>query len=167
MPDSSARILLIGYGNTVRGDDSIGPRVAESLLEELVEPRLEILVLASLTPELAERLSQVDSVCFVDATLTQAPGVIEHRNLAPEPNPDLAQLHFLSPETLLTMTERLYGRSPRATGWFVGVESTELGFELTPKVAACLPDLVARIRAHLNRELASLTPRNLSLSQTP
>jgi len=153
MLDSRVQILLIGYGNTVRGDDSVGPRVAEALLGDFDEPRLEILACPALGPELAAMLARVKLVCFVDATLAQAPGVVERRSLAPAPSVDLATVHFLSPEALLTMTEQCYGCCPRAEGWFVGVASTELGFELSPKVAACFPGLVADLRAYLSCEL--------------
>jgi len=45
-------ILLIGYGNELRGDDAIGPLVARALAE-LRLPGTQVLALTQLTPELA------------------------------------------------------------------------------------------------------------------
>ena len=57
------KTLVIGYGNELRQDDGVGPRAA------LLMARLGLQAMAvhQLTPELVERISQVEQVVFVDA----------------------------------------------------------------------------------------------------
>ena len=51
--DSKVRLLVIGYCNTLRSDDGVGPRVAEAV-EALDLPGVRAIVRGLLTPELAE-----------------------------------------------------------------------------------------------------------------
>ena len=61
-----AELLVIGYGNTLRGDDGVGPRVAEAV-EKLNLPGVRTLVCQQLSPEHADPISRVRKVVFVDA----------------------------------------------------------------------------------------------------
>ena len=54
--------LIIGYGNTLRGDDGAGRRVVEALADTL--PPGAAVSLHQLTPEWAETISHVDHVIF-------------------------------------------------------------------------------------------------------
>ena len=49
-PAASRDFLVIGYGNTLRGDDGVGPRVAVAV-EDLQLPGVRTLVCQLLTPE--------------------------------------------------------------------------------------------------------------------
>jgi Ni,Fe-hydrogenase maturation factor len=53
-------ILVIGYGNELRGDDAIGQWVARAVAAH------------QLTPELAEDLAHTDYAVFVDAYRAEA-----------------------------------------------------------------------------------------------
>ncbi|MGB7620863.1 MAG: hydrogenase maturation protease, partial [Terriglobia bacterium] len=64
-----SKILVIGYGNTLRGDDGAGPRVAEMIARRF--PQVDSLVLHELQPELAEAVSGYEEVIFVDAHVLQ------------------------------------------------------------------------------------------------
>jgi len=78
LPDRlrSDRGLIIGYGNTLRGDDQVGVLLAETL-EQALQARFEIIsegvnpvqVVATpqLLPELAAPIATVDWVIFLDA----------------------------------------------------------------------------------------------------
>ena len=66
--EPSTRLLVIGYGNTLRGDDGVGPRAAEAIAT-LALPGVRALVCPLLTPELAEAVSQAGVVIFVDAAV--------------------------------------------------------------------------------------------------
>jgi len=65
--------LIIGYGNTLRGDDGAGPRVAEVVAGWSL-PNVRAISAAQLTPELAEALAGAEVVIFVDAQVSQAAG---------------------------------------------------------------------------------------------
>ena len=60
--------LLIGWGNGLRQDDGVGLLIAERV-EGWSRPRLEVLAIPQLTPELASRLAEAARVLFVDAAL--------------------------------------------------------------------------------------------------
>lgn len=64
--------LVIGYGNELRGDDGVGPKVAEAV-EAWKLAGVSVLALRQLTPELAADLAVVRRVIFVDAALPQKP----------------------------------------------------------------------------------------------
>src|ERR1017187_6668201 len=76
-----SRILIIGYGNPLRGDDAFGWRVAERLLELNHDPAVEILCLHQLTPELMDPLSRADFAIFIDACAGGKPGAIAERRI--------------------------------------------------------------------------------------
>ena len=61
-------LLVIGYGNTLRGDDGVGPKVAEAV-EALQLPGVRTLVCQQLSPEHAEPISRARVVVFVDAAV--------------------------------------------------------------------------------------------------
>jgi len=49
----AARVLVIGYGNTLRGDDGLGQRAAEALAQRALPDGVEVLSCHQLTIELA------------------------------------------------------------------------------------------------------------------
>ena len=67
-------VLLIGYGNELRGDDAIG-RMAVERLHPLL-PDSELASCHQLTPELAHSLAGCAVAIFVDATCDGAPNPI-------------------------------------------------------------------------------------------
>src|SRR4029079_16715395 len=78
---SSVRLLIIGYGNRLRGDDAAGYLAAESLRTLLIAPDIEILAVHQLTPELAEPIAVAGRVIFLDAAASGTPGEIVERSV--------------------------------------------------------------------------------------
>ena len=62
-------LLVIGYGNTLRRDDGVGPKVVEALATENL-PGVQPLVCPQLTPEIAA--SRDAPRGFVDAAVDTA-----------------------------------------------------------------------------------------------
>ena len=136
--------LVIGYGNTLRGDDGAGPRVAQLLA---TTDDAAVLVRHQLVPELADDLKDRAVVVFVDAATTLAAGAVAARRLAASAAAEAPGLtHHCTPEALVLLAERLYGAKPRAFLVTIGAGSFDLGEELSPPVAAALPEAVAVIR---------------------
>ena len=51
-------VLILGYGNPLRGDDALGPQVAEELAVRLGDdPRVTVQAVHQLTLDLAETLA--------------------------------------------------------------------------------------------------------------
>ncbi len=106
------KTLIIGNGNTLRGDDDVGPRVAETVAA-LALPGVCTLVCPQLSPEHADPIAQARTVIFVDAAV-DAPGKVQLRKIEPA---DTSQLmaHAADPRTMLALARDVFGRAPEAT----------------------------------------------------
>ncbi|HEY5956783.1 MAG TPA: hydrogenase maturation protease [Polyangiaceae bacterium] len=147
-------VLVIGFGNRLRQDDAFGPTVADWLEERMTDPQLEVLERSTLTPELAQTLSETRHVIFVDASAELAPGTVERRVISCDGSADVSLVHFLSPEALLVWTERVYGKVPSAEIWLMGVAETGLSETMTPIVQRQVPAFVELIEQHVRDLLA-------------
>jgi hydrogenase maturation protease len=143
------RILILGYGNPMRGDDGAGFQAAQELAETDASEQLEVLPCHQLTPDLAEAVGRCELVIFIDASVQDPPGQICCRRLTPLSAASRAFTHELTPEALLLWAKTLYGSSPGAFLISVGGESFEFGDGLSPAVAQSLPSLLACVRAQV------------------
>lgn len=138
-------LLVIGYGNTLRGDDAVGPRVAEAVAAQRL-PGVRALSCPLLTPELADLVSRSERVVFVDAAM-DAPDEIRWRRLEPNASSQL-MAHAANPRTLLALSRDVFGRVPEA--WWLTIPAVDLGFGegLSPKVQTAMADAVEKIRSY-------------------
>ena len=118
----SAGLLVIGYGNTLRRDDGVGPKVADAV-EGLALPGVRPLACPLLTPELAEAISRAERVIFVDAAV-DAPLEVQRRKLKPAASAQV-MAHAASPATLLALAREVFGHAPEA--WLLTIPIAELG----------------------------------------
>jgi hydrogenase maturation protease len=117
------KILVIGYGNTLRGDDAAGIRTAELVAQ--LHPEIECICMHQLMPELAERIAECDLVIFIDADVNVAePKVCK---VAPGIQVDQPRTHFLSPESLLLLSQQLYQRFPE-NAFIIGIPASAFDF---------------------------------------
>jgi hydrogenase maturation protease len=121
-------LLVIGYGNTLRRDDGVGPRVAEAVAA-LGLPGVQTLACALLTPELAEPVARAGMVVFVDAAV-DAPRAVQLRRLEPA---DSARIlaHAADPRTLLALARDVFGHAPPAWWLTIPIEALGIGEELS------------------------------------
>jgi hydrogenase maturation protease len=115
-------VLVIGYGNMLRADDGVGPRVAMAAAS-WEWPGLTAMAVPQLTPELAEPLAAAELAIFVDARLAGGEGAVEVLPLAPSGSPGRLG-HASDPRSLLALSREIYGRSPRS--WLVTVPTADL-----------------------------------------
>jgi hydrogenase maturation protease len=111
---------VIGYGNTLRGDDGIGPYVAETVAG-WQRPGVRSLAVQQLTPELAEPLANAGLAIFVDVRSASEDDAVRLQCLAPV-EATFTLGHASDPQYLLRLARTLYGRSPPA--WWVLVPGT-------------------------------------------
>jgi hydrogenase maturation protease len=135
--------LVIGYGNTLRGDDGVGPRVAEAVAA-LGLPGVRTLVCPQLSPEHAEPVARARLVIFVDAAV-DAPREVQRRHLEPA---DTTQLmaHAADPRTLLALARDVFGRAPEAWLLTIPVETLAFGETLSPAARRGLEAAVREIQ---------------------
>jgi hydrogenase maturation protease len=145
----TAAKLVIGYGNTLRGDDGIGPRVAAAL-EAAGLPGVTCLATHQLTPELAEPLARARVAIFVDAYAADADGTVQVQALTPHAEPGVLG-HTGDPGALLAMARALYGASPAA--WWVMVPGVNFG--VGERLSSTAADAVPVAMTHVNRLLRS------------
>jgi hydrogenase maturation protease len=128
--------LVIGYGNSLRGDDGAGPFVATQLGAGAIACH-------QLTPELAEPISQARRVIFVDAHAGVPAGRIAIQPVQPRAS---AAIHRFDPESLLAWSQQLYGRAPEAVLIGIGAASFALGEGLSPAAKRAAREALRAIR---------------------
>ena len=147
-------ILVIGYGNTLCGDDGLGPYTVEQLQDAESLPGVEYLTLHQLAPELAEDISHADTVIFVDAidggTVS---GEIACQEItlpaASSPTTPGAFTHHVNATILLENARFLYDANPAAWLYAVAGENFGLGDSFSPAVEAAMPLLVAALQTKI------------------
>lgn len=125
----STDLLVIGYGNTLRSDDAVGPKAAEAVAA-LNLPGVETLVCGLLTPELADPLARARRVVFVDAAV-DAPREVRLRPLQPAESSQIVA-HAADPRTLLALARDVFGRAPTAWWLTIPAENLAIGETLSP-----------------------------------
>lgn len=116
-------ILIFGYGNTLRGDDGVGPRVVVAI-EKLQLPNVRTLICQQLSPEHADPISRAQTVIFVDAAV-DAPKEVQLRPLEPGETSQL-MAHAADPRTMLALARDVFGHAPRA--WWLTIPAVNLEF---------------------------------------
>ena len=124
-----SKTLVIGYGNTLRGDDAAGVKAAEMISQR--HPEITCVVLHQLVPECAEQIAEYDMVFFIDAQqdITQP----HARLIAPGKDAEQPRTHFISPESLLSLSRQLYGRIP-SKAYVIGIPASQ--FEFSEELSA-------------------------------
>jgi hydrogenase maturation protease len=137
-----ARLLVIGWGNPMRGDDGFGWRAAERLRDAL--PAADVLAVHQLMPEHMEPVALAGRVVFIDASLHGEPGVLRCETVEPTTSAD-AFTHHATPAGLLAGARELYGAAPPAVFYTVRAESFDFGEQLSEGVRRALDELVERL----------------------
>ncbi|WP_071515311.1 hydrogenase maturation protease [Geitlerinema sp. PCC 9228] len=131
------KILVVGYGNSLRSDDGAAHAVVSRLQQQEL-PQVQVLSVHQLTPELAETLSQVQRAIFVDVYMAHG-----ETQLRVEPLPSQEQLarearwkwiHQATPRSLLALTQFVYGSTPEA--WWVLIPAVNLALGETTSATA-------------------------------
>jgi len=108
--------LVIACGNTLRGDDGLGPYIAEGLQDMTGSDKvdLRIMSLPQLDVILASRLSEADLVIFVDARTDDSEELVKIERIEPAAGPVIPQhtSHTISMPVLLRIAFDWYGAAP-------------------------------------------------------
>jgi len=134
--------LIIGYGNLLRGDDAVGCHAAHELEQHYRDDGgVEVIACQQLTPEMADDVARCGLVLFLDASPNEEPGTIRRSRVLPGNGPG-GFTHHLTPSSLLSAAQQLYGDTPEAIcitlqGW-----SFEVSNKLSGGARKRLPELV-------------------------
>ncbi len=154
------RVLIVGYGNPLRGDDGVGPEVARRLAAEFQDPDIEVLRELQLKPELAESMSRAELAIFIDARADDQPGEVRIEEVVPS-EPERTFTHQFAPPMLLMTAQVLYSRIPRAFLVSVGGENFELSEGLSEAVQRAIPEVLATVRRLISSHTEPRTQRAL------
>jgi hydrogenase maturation protease len=149
------KILLIGQGNPGRSDDGIGPAIVESLLEAKVSC-LEAEADYQLNVEHAVDISSANVVIFADSS-TDSKEPFEFHRIGPSDEVRFTT-HSVSPESVLSICEDLYGCVPEAYILAVRGYNFEMGEGLTDKAQRNLSEAVKYVTRFAKKRQASVVP---------
>jgi hydrogenase maturation protease len=111
--------MIIGYGNDLRGDDGAGPWVA-ARIEERRFAGVRVRIAHQLLPELASELATCDRAVFVDARQGDECDRVDVAIVRPAIDGSSEfTFHEGTPERILALSQRLYGRAP--TAWLISI----------------------------------------------
>jgi hydrogenase maturation protease len=146
------KILVIGYGNTLRGDDAAGIRAAELVTKS--HPEIECICVHQLMPELVENIAECDIVFFVDADV----GVTQPhaRFIEPSTEADQPRTHFITPQSLLSLSLQLYQAVP-SKAYVIGIPASQFEFseELSESTALAVEESIKLIESIISAHLKS------------
>lgn len=153
-----ADVLVIGYGNPLRGDDGVGCLVAEEVAKHIFDPESKVKVVAchQLNPELAEAVAETRAVIFVDASVDLSPGEVKVSTVSPDRFSPANITHHMKPSALLATASELFGQAPPAKTVAIGALSFDMGMQLTPPVRGA----VSRAMRVIEREIAACLKSN-------
>jgi len=148
--------LVIGYGNTLRRDDGVGPLAAEAVRSWDLAG-VATMSMIQLTPEIAEPLSKAKLAIFIDARIANPDGPfgVQVCPLEPAETGAFSQGHSGDPRRLLALAREVFGFCPPAWLMTVPAADLELGEGLSPLSTRGLADALSRIALLLKQESAT------------
>lgn len=160
MTFSPARCLILACGNTLRGDDAVGPWLAAWAHKRfLMNAGVRVLARQQWTPELAEEIARAESVLFIDCSTESTPGLVKLMPVEPATGDSALATHHLEAPQLLTLGRALYDSLPRhAVLLTVGAGSLGLREGFTDVVKAALPTATKMLETTVENWLETPQP---------
>jgi hydrogenase maturation protease len=152
-PNSKTPWLVIGYGNSLRRDDGLGPRLADAI-EQLKLPGVQAISPALLTPELAEPIARARRVVFVDASIERQ-ATVRLRRLSPAACSQI-MAHTADAPTLLALARDVFGHAPQAWCLTIPAHDLTIGENLSPKAQKALAHAVKKLTRLIKSDLKPL-----------
>lgn len=138
-------VLVIGYGNSIKGDDALGHVVAAEIESRLSDNTARVVTAEILTTDLVSEIAEARLVIFLDASCQGAVGQVECRPVHPDCRSAASMAHTLSVNALLGFVQQFYHRIPET----YLITSPAVDFELrdaqlSPEVQAVVPEMASR-----------------------
>ncbi len=102
--------VIIGYGNSIRGEDGFGVEVITKL-QHNISKNIKLIEAYQLTPELCLELLEADEIIFVDAAFSED----NHYKLACiiETENQTNISHHISPYVIVSLLNNVYNKFPK------------------------------------------------------
>ena len=112
MKKSETKILLIGIGNSGRGDDGLGWAFLDQI-KDWVPENIDMVYHYQLQVEDAELLKYYDRVYFIDAFMGELPEGYKIESCHPKAEESFTS-HEMSPQGILHLAKTIYGIEPES-----------------------------------------------------
>ncbi|MGB9497342.1 MAG: hypothetical protein C4B57_08045 [Deltaproteobacteria bacterium] len=158
------RTLLLGIGNTIRGDDGVGIFTARALKKEIHYTNIHIMGTQEICINLLDIIADYEKVIIIDSIRTghKEPGYI-YRFASLESNLmgfakdrfgtfiEPYSSHQIGLATIINMANNFYIHMPKdITIFAIEIENGDFFSDtLTPKIRASIPELVNIIKQEL------------------
>ena len=151
-PPAESAVLVIGIGNSLRGDDAVGRKVASRIRERNI-PSVRVLEHDGEGASLMELWKGARTVILVDAVSSPAkPGTICRFDATHHPLPQRIfqnSTHAFGLNEAVELSRALNQIPPRLIIYGIEGKSFGIGGELSPEVEHAVPEVVDRIFAEL------------------
>jgi hydrogenase maturation protease len=161
-----ARIVVIGIGQSLRGDDAAGPQAVRqwqvSFPETANRPEVRVETLELPGLDLLDYLDGMDAAVLVDAVQSPALSGTLHRLRLKDAfsfTPDARSAHGWGVAETLQLGRALYPSLAECRLILIGLtgKDFELGAKLTPEVEVALPQAAEMIHREVSRLLKKST----------
>ncbi len=147
------KVLVLGIGNYLMGDEGIGVHVAERLLKENLPPDVDVVDGGTGGFHLLEYFETYKTVILVDATLDNNPnGTI--RLIKPrfaQDFPKAMSTHDIGLKDMVSALQ-LMSKMPTIHLFVISIESLQQqGIELTDEIEKVIPDVIQNIKDLLGK----------------
>ncbi len=153
--DVAVDTLIVACGNPMRGDDGVGPIVAEQVeasLPQALHASCRVIITHQLLPEHALELAQTRRAVLIDARVTDGEPVgavridtvVPEKSLAPcksQTGAESGLTHHWTFPRLLAIAEALYGHIPEAYTVSVSADAFDDLDTLSPPIKAAVPQM--------------------------
>lgn len=127
--EKKSAILIVGVGNTLRGDDGIGAYICHAI-DKLGISSVSILVIQQLQTEQVEEFLTYDHVVIADATISGES--VKFLPLDKEDSKPVSTSHHVNADLLASLAEQLYQQPLSIMICAVKGESFEMSELLSP-----------------------------------
>jgi hydrogenase maturation protease len=156
------KLLILGYGNPDREDDGVAWHILSTLTSRMglaspdsyedefpESPQIDLSFALQLTPEMAENIHAYEYVCFVDAHTGNIPEPVRLIEVESEFQAS-PFTHHLTPQSLLSMCETIYGNKPEAALLSVLGHRFLFSRQLSEEAARLVPQAVCLLYEWMN-----------------
>lgn len=155
MTDAAGKLLVLGIGNVLMGDEGVGVHVVRHLEKEVIPDGVELLDGGTGSFLLLDPMQLARKVILIDATLDEnPPGTV--RRLVPRFSTDYPRTlaaHDIGLKDLLD-TFYLMGHEVDVVLFAVSIAPLqELGLDMSPELAVQVPEIAARVMDEVRASL--------------
>ena len=147
------KIVIIGYGNELRGDDGVGLLVIDELAKTFsARPDTKLIRRHQLDIADAEEISECRAVIFIDAHVSEERENVELSKLDLVEGATFVVTHISLPEELMSATQAIYDSAPpayvcavRGYDFEFGTTVTDIARKLVTQAARDIVELVEKL----------------------